>query len=75
VYNKASKFSQFISPLLGGNSKTFLLGTICEDGLWEDHISTLEILKRAKEIYVPILKVSGVPKKELNQIYYSLFAS
>ena len=75
IYSKSSKFSKFISPLLAGNCKTYLLGTIAEEAAWEENIKTLEVLQKAKSIYIPISTVRHSDKRQFNLLYYSHFIS
>ena len=73
VFKANSKFSQFIAPLLAGNSKTWLMGTIKKETS-HNTVSTIldtlikffkSLFNRAKKIVVPVVKVTGLSRKDL----------
>ena len=50
IYGKSSKYSQYMAPLLSGNCKTFLLGSICSEDVGKKAMSYLDLLERSKKI-------------------------
>lgn len=66
VFKQHFKFSQFLAPLLGGNCKTCLFGAVRPEETIEEIQYTAELLNKAKAVYVPVVKVSGISKQDLN---------
>lgn len=60
VFKQHSKFSQFVAPLLAGNSKTWLLGNISSVQRPDAIAATLDILTKQDWIFV----VTRIGQKE-----------
>ena len=77
MFKPGTIFSQYISPLLSGNSRTWIIGFIGDGSTIETIDDILEMLSRynqlynrAKNIAVPIVKITGIEKEELGLIRF-----
>jgi hypothetical protein len=52
------KLTQLLAPLLAGNNRTYLLGTVKNEGAYKANCRTLELLQRAQSVSVPCTVVN-----------------